>query len=93
MYVLTTDSIPIDVTIKIVYSMIETTYPVEISEKGIIRSFMERKRNEREEAYDSFVSAVRTTYPQANFVLGTKVSTSVGSLLRTVNCRPSDLFG
>ena len=79
MHILTTDTIPFAITIQEVYGMIEITYPIEISKKGLIRSFTEAKRNEHQEAFDSFISAVRTSYPNANFVVGTRVSTSVGS--------------
>lgn len=79
MYVLTTDSIPFDVVIKEVFPMIESTYPVEISKKGFIRSITEAKKNDHQLAYDSFVDGVRNSCPQANFVIGTKVSTAVGS--------------
>ena len=79
MHVLTTDSIPFGVTIKEVWGLIETTSAIEISNKGFIRSIVESKRNEHQEAFDTFVIAVRNGYPQANFVIGTKVSTAVGS--------------
>ncbi len=79
MYILTTDTIPLDVTIKEVWGLVETTYPIEISQKGLIRSITQSKRNEHQEAYDTFLNAVRGGYPNANFVIGTKVSTSVGS--------------
>jgi regulator of nucleoside diphosphate kinase len=79
LYVLTTDSIPFDVTVKDVFAMIESTYPVEISKKGFLRSITEANKNDHQLAYDSFVAGVRNTYPQANFVIGTKVSTAVGS--------------
>ena len=80
MHVLTTDSIPFDVTVKEVFSMMESTYPIEISKKGLFRSFItEANRNEHQEAFDAFVIAVRNSCPQANFVIGAKVSTAVGS--------------
>lgn len=79
MHVLTTDSIPFDVTVKEVFSMMESTYPAEISKKGFIRSITEANKNDHQLAYDSFVASVRNAYPQANFVIGTKVSTAVGS--------------
>ena len=79
MYVLTTDSIPFPVTVKEVFAMIEATYPAEISKKGFIRSITEANKNDHQLAYDSFVDSVRKTYPRANFVIGTKVSTAVGS--------------
>ena len=80
MYVLTTDSIPFAVTVKEVFSMIESTYPADISKKGFFRSIMEANKNDHQLAYDSFVAGVRNAYPQANFVIGTKVSTAVGSI-------------
>ena len=81
MNILTTDTIPLDVTVQELYGLVEITYPLplEIS-KWISSPLAEAKRNEHHrEALVTFVDAVRNLYPKANFVIGTKVSTAVGS--------------
>ena len=80
MTILTTDAIPLDVTIQELYGLIEVTYSLEIS-KRYPSALPEAKRqdDEHREALVTFVDAVRNLYPKANFVIGTKVSTSVGS--------------
>ncbi|AXF75836.1 hypothetical protein AV903_06705 [Erwinia tracheiphila] len=55
--------------------LLKITYPIEISDKGLIRGFMERKRNEHQETYDAFVNSAGR---QGNVIYGVKVSTSVG---------------
>ncbi|EOS96853.1 hypothetical protein LU631_15410 [Erwinia tracheiphila] len=55
--------------------LLKITYPIEISDKGLIRGFMERKRNEHQEAYDAFVNSAGR---QGNVIYGVKVSTSAG---------------
>lgn len=50
--------------------------PVEISDKGIVRNLLERKRNGYKEALDLFKSYIPA---EANAVLGLQVSTAVQS--------------
>lgn len=75
MLVLSTDILPSNMKIMEIHGFIEKTYPIEISDKGLVRGFMERKRNEHQEAYDAFVSSAGG---QGNVIYGVKVSTSVG---------------
>lgn len=75
MLVLSTDTLPSNMKVVEIHGFIEKTYPIEISDKGLFRGFMERKRNEHQEAYDAFVSSAEG---QGNVIYGVKVSTSVG---------------
>lgn len=75
MLVLSTDTLPSNMKVVEIHGFIEKTYPIEISDKGLIRGFMERKRNEHQEAYDAFVNSAGR---QGNVIYGVKVSTSVG---------------
>lgn len=46
MLVLSTDTLPSNMKVIEIHGFIEKTYPIEISDKGFVRGFMERKRNE-----------------------------------------------
>ena len=73
MLLLSTDHIPVDHEIEKVFDMIEITYRITISSKGLIRGLIEKNRNEHEEAIQFLVKAA----PQeANAIIGIKVSSA-----------------
>ncbi|WP_114193329.1 hypothetical protein [Edaphovirga cremea] len=73
MLTLSTDVIPEIYRITNVHGFIEYTHRIEISNKGLIRNFTERNRNEHQEAYEAFV---RSAGNQGNVIYGVKISTS-----------------
>lgn len=73
MLLLSTDHVPVSHEIEAVYNMIEITYRIQISSKGLIRGLIEKGRNEHEEALEYLVKAA----PQgANGIIGIKVSSA-----------------
>lgn len=73
MLLLTTDHIPGEHEITFAYSMIEITYRTQISQKGIIKAFLDRNRNEHQEALDLLA---RQAPANANAIVGIKVSSA-----------------
>lgn len=73
MLLLTTPVLPEGLVIKEAFSMILVNKTVELSNKGFIRGFMERNRNEYEEAIAFFKSQAPSN---ANAIIGVQVSTS-----------------
>ena len=73
MLLLTTDHIPGGHEITFAYSMIETTLTIQISEKNLIKTLLERNRNEHQEALDLLAAQAPT---DANAIVGIKVSTA-----------------
>ncbi|MBN3253675.1 hypothetical protein H5A33_03400 [Pectobacterium brasiliense] len=73
MLILSTDVIPDTYEVKDIHGFIEYTHRIEISNKGLIRNFTERNRNEHQEAFDGFV---RNAGNQGNVIYGVKISTS-----------------
>lgn len=69
----TTENLPEGTVVQQVFGMIQFTGAVEVSKKGMLRGFLERKRNEYQEVVDAFVSAAPE---EANAILGVQVSTS-----------------
>ncbi|HGM9722224.1 TPA: hypothetical protein ACKRDF_001201 [Proteus mirabilis] len=55
------------------HGFVQYTHKVEISNKGLIRSFTERKKNESQEALDAFIDS---TGINGNMIYGTKISTT-----------------
>lgn len=54
-----------------------TTYSsIQLNKKGLIQSLVERKRNELDEAYDSFLSAAPR---EATIIFGMQISTAIAS--------------
>ena len=76
MLVLSTDTLPDNLKIKEVHGFLETTLPVEISNKGLFRNVFEKNRNEHDEAYDVFVKSAGN---RGNLIYGVKISTAIGS--------------
>ncbi|EQB8221499.1 hypothetical protein ACYUOO_004662 [Klebsiella aerogenes] len=60
MFVLSTDTLPDNMKIKEVHGFLETTFPVEISSKGLLHNVFGKNRNEHNEAYDLFVKSAAT---------------------------------
>lgn len=75
MLVLSTDSLPSNMKVVDIHGYIETTHPIEISQKGLVRGLIERKKNEQQEAYDAFVKSAGN---EGNVIYGVKVSTAIG---------------
>ena len=73
MLVLTTDTLPPDLELVETFGLITTTYPIQVSQKGLMQRMLERDRNEQQEAYDAFVKAAP---PGANILYGVKLSTA-----------------
>lgn len=65
--------IPENMEIKTIYPMIQFTGQVEISEKGPLKTIMEKNRNEYQEIMDSFITAAPF---EANAIIGVQVSTT-----------------
>ncbi|MBU2711102.1 hypothetical protein [Zooshikella harenae] len=70
---LTTEELPSCYRIKHMYNMVQITRAVEISKKGLIRGFLERKRNEYEETLDELMLMAPEN---ANAIIGIRVSTT-----------------
>jgi uncharacterized protein YbjQ (UPF0145 family) len=70
---LTTDHIPGEREITMAYSMIEITYRIQISQKGVIKAFLERNRNEHQEALELLAKQAPA---DANAIVGIKVSSA-----------------
>lgn len=68
-----TDQMPVGMEVKQIYSMIQVTGTVEISNKGLLRGLMERNRNEYQEILDRFISFAPD---EANAIIGVQISTS-----------------
>jgi regulator of nucleoside diphosphate kinase len=73
MMVTTTETLPENLKIKSMFSMIEITYKIQISQKGLIKGFLERKRNEHQEALDKLIESAPS---EANAIIGVKHSTA-----------------
>ena|SRR5690554_1510121 len=73
MLLLSTETLPENCEITEMYSMVQVTRAVEVSKKGLMRGFMERDRNEYQEAIDQLAAAAPS---DANAVIGIKVSSS-----------------
>lgn len=71
---LTTDNLPEGITVKEIFGLIQVTGTVEVSNKGVIRGLLERKRNEYQEVIDAFI---RSAPSEANAVIGVQISTTV----------------
>lgn len=71
--ILTSDKLPQDMAIAEIYSMIQFTGTVEISERGVIVGLFERKRTEYQDIIDHFSACAP---PDANAIMGVQVSTS-----------------
>lgn len=75
MLIVTTDTLPPGIELRECYGMILVNYPVEISNKGLVRGLLERNRNE----YDEALMMLQKAAPSgANVLYGVNVSTSVG---------------
>lgn len=74
MTVTTTEILPEHLKITAMFSMIEITHKIQISQKGLIKGFLERKRNEHQEAYDKLVASAPG---EANAIIGVKHSTAI----------------
>lgn len=68
-----TDQMPVGMEVKQIYSMIQVTGTVEISNKGLIRGLMERNKNEYQEIMDRFISYAPK---EANAIIGVQISTA-----------------
>ncbi|WP_411878468.1 hypothetical protein [Polaromonas sp. YR568] len=64
---------PGELEITFVYSMIEVTYRTQISQKGVIKAFLDRNRNEHQEA---LALLARQAPADANAIVGIKVSSA-----------------
>ena len=73
MMMFTTHILPEGVRLLNMYSRIQITKLIEISNKGLIRSLMEKPSNEYQEAIDALAAAAPK---EANAIIGVQVATS-----------------
>lgn len=59
--------------VKEIFGMVQFTGAVEISDKGLIRGFFERNKNEYQEVINFFIDSAPS---EANAILGVQISTS-----------------
>lgn len=64
---------PIGWRVRIVYPIIEQTFPIKISQKGILEAMLSKGGNPHEQALDAFA---KLAPPDANAILGTQISTT-----------------
>ncbi len=68
-----TDQMPVGMEVKQIYSMIQYTGTVELSNKGLIRGLLERNKNEYQEIMNSFINFAPD---ESNAIIGVQISTS-----------------
>ncbi|HEY9189792.1 MAG TPA: heavy metal-binding domain-containing protein [Sulfurovum sp.] len=73
MTVTTTETLPEHMKIRSMFSMIEITHKIQISQKGLIKGFLQRKRDEHQEALDKLIESAPA---EANAIIGVKHSTA-----------------
>jgi regulator of nucleoside diphosphate kinase len=73
MLLLTTPTLPQGLIVKEAFSLVLINQAIEVSNKGIIRGLLQRKRNEYQEALD-FLEAQAPK--EANAIIGIQISTS-----------------
>jgi uncharacterized protein YbjQ (UPF0145 family) len=73
MLLLTTSSLPEGFVIKEAFTMVLINKAIEVSNKGIIRSLLEKNQNEYQEALDFLASQAPK---EANAIIGIQISTS-----------------
>lgn len=73
MLLLSTETLPENCSIKEMYPMVQLTRAIEVSSKGLIRGFLDRDRNEYQEALDQLASCAP---PDANAIIGIKATSS-----------------
>lgn len=80
MLVLTTEVLPEGFHIKEIHGLVEATYPVQITEDGIMRGLMDRDRADHVDAIEAFKKAARqSANGKGNLLFGVRVSTSTAS--------------
>jgi regulator of nucleoside diphosphate kinase len=70
---LSTDKLPEGMAVSEVFSMIQFTGTVEISERGVVVGLFERKRAEYQDIVDAFSASAPN---EANAILGVQMSSS-----------------
>ncbi len=73
MLLLTTESLPEPCKIIEMYSMVQITKTVEVSNKGMLRGYLERDKNEYQEALDLLASSAPS---EANAIIGIQATSS-----------------
>ena len=74
MLILTTDLLPKNLEVTNIFSMVEATSRIQVNHKGLIKGFMDRNKDEHQEAYDRLIASAPKG---ANAIIGVKTSTSV----------------
>ncbi len=73
MLLLSTETLPANCEIKVMYSMVQFTRAIEVSKKRVIRSFLDRNKNEYQEALDQLATCAPS---DANAIIGIKATSS-----------------
>lgn len=73
MLLLTTETLPPGCIVTKVFSMIQITHAIEVSQKGWWRSITEASRDQYQEAYDRLAAAAPR---EANAILGIRATTA-----------------
>ncbi len=73
MLLLTTDRLADGYEIEEMYSMVQITKMIEVSNKGMVRNFLERDRNEYQEALNFLASSAPS---EANAIIGIQATSS-----------------
>lgn len=74
MLLLTTETLPQGLVVTEMYSMVQITKAIEVSNKGLLRGLLDRNRNEYQEAMDALAQSAP---PEANAIIGIKATSAV----------------
>jgi len=72
----TTQQFPAGTEVKSVFSMVQVTGSIEVSQKGLIRQIKDRKRNYYQELLDGFAASAPE---EANAIIGVQLATSIAT--------------
>lgn len=74
MLITTTSALPANFEIKSIFSLVLVTQSIEVSNKGLIRNLIEKKRN----GYDEAIALLIKQAPaEANAIISVQVSTAI----------------
>lgn len=73
MLITTTNTVPANFEVKTMFDLVLITLSIEVSDKGLIRNLIEKKRNDYEEA---IAQLIKLAPADANAIIGVQVSTA-----------------